>query len=632
MTDAIITLVSDSLRVSVVFAAAWLAALALRKASASTRHMVWAGAIVAALLMPGLLRVQALRVTVPSPLALWSPAFERADRVGSLVVDTRPSVTGRVTVPVIRRASDIASATAFPTARSVIAVVWVMGFVAILLRVFGGVIMTSRLRRAGRHSSAGWSEDGRTMAHALGIRGVTFTESAVLRTPIVCGVVSPVVIMPADASHWTAGRRHAVLLHELSHVKRHDCLTQMLSRFMCAVYWFHPLAWLAAHRLRVEREHACDDFVLLAGVRASEYAQHLVDVARAAVSRPSVFAPAGVAMAHSAQLEGRLMSILNPKALRTSPRAAKVSVVVFILCALATASLQVQAQAPAPTPAQAAPLSNVTFEVASIRRNLDDEGRRQQILQVSPNQPIPPGRAQTLPGGNFVGRGMSVREMIRDAYGYRNRAAADVIGGPDWIDSERYNIQAKAAVDFPLSAVAGLPPMAESALRALLAERMNLRVRFESRPRKVYEMVMGREDKRPGPNLTPSKGDCRSFYAREAITRYTVTVPDPAGAEKPIPARPCMMSISLAGVIAENLTMEEWARLLAAFPQLDTMVLDRTNVKGAFDFKLMNQTPDNPALPDVMPLLEDQLGLKLRSVQAPVEVLVIERVERPSDN
>jgi len=98
-----------------------------------------------------------------------------------------------------------------------------------------------------------------------------------------------------------------------------------------------------------------------------------------------------------------------------------------------------------------------------------------------------------------------------------------------------------------------------------------------------------------------------------------------------------VMAVSIAGVFAENLTMEEWARYLAAFPQIDTTVIDRTGMTGAFDFKLTNPAANEPdattgLLPAVQPALESQLGLRLRPTQAPVEVLVIDRVERPTEN
>ena len=177
----------------------------------------------------------------------------------------------------------------------------------------------------------------------------------------------------------------------------------------------------------------------------------------------------------------------------------------------------VQAQAPASE--QAAATSNVRFEVASIKRNKEAEAARAAVPAFVP---VVPGRSQTLPGGRLRGPAMTVRELIRDAYGYRNRAHGEIVGAPEWIDKERYDVEARAAQEFPASTSMGLPPDAAAALRALLAERFNLKARVEVQRRPIYELVMHRADRRLGPNLTPAKGGCRSFFQREPVN----TAPD----------------------------------------------------------------------------------------------------------
>lgn len=87
---------------------------------------------------------------------------------------------------------------------------------------------------------------------------------------------------------------------------------------------------------------------------------------------------------------------------------------------------------------------------------------------------------------------MSVRELIRDAYGYRDRAQSEIVNAPDRMDKERYDVEARADYDFPISTAARLPPAAEAALRALLAERFSLKVRTEFERRRVYELVLHR--------------------------------------------------------------------------------------------------------------------------------------------
>ena len=324
------------------------------------------------------------------------------------------------------------------------------------------------------------------------------------------------------------------------------------------------------------------------------------------------------------------MSILDPH-IRKTPLPARLVVTAFGLLALGEAAVLIQAEAfgQPPAAAQTPATSNTTFDVASIKRNKQAEAERSAI---PPNIPVVPGRAQTLPGGLLRGRGMTVRELIRDAYGYRNRARSEVVGAPEWVDKEHYDVEARASREFPPSTSLGLPPEGEAALRALLAERLNLKVRVESQRRPVYELVMHRADRRLGPNLVPSKGGCRSFFQREAVNVGLVII-NPADGE-PQPLRPCPLAVGSMMIATENMTMTDWVRILALRPQLNRTVIDRTGLTGGFD--IMLRYPDDAGaatlLPAIKPLLEDQLGLTLRDAEAPVEILVIENVERPTEN
>jgi uncharacterized protein (TIGR03435 family) len=330
----------------------------------------------------------------------------------------------------------------------------------------------------------------------------------------------------------------------------------------------------------------------------------------------------------------RLVLMVDARFLRKSPLSARFVVTVFGLLAFAGASPRGHAQTPTQPAAEsrAAATPTVTFDVASIKRNRQAETER---LGIPLYVPQVPGRAQTLRGGVLRGRGMTVRELIRDAYGYRNRAHGEIVGAPDWIDKERYDVEAKAATEFPPSTSVGLPPAGEAALRGLLAERFNLKVRVELQRRPVYELVMHRADRRLGPNLVPAKGECRPFFQREAVNAGLV-ITEPTD-DEPQPLRPCPLSVGFMAIGAENMTMADWVKILALRPQLNRTVIDRTGLTGGFDILLRMFEPDDPAaaanlLPAIKPLLESQLGLTLREAEAPVEILVIEHVERPSEN
>jgi uncharacterized protein (TIGR03435 family) len=312
---------------------------------------------------------------------------------------------------------------------------------------------------------------------------------------------------------------------------------------------------------------------------------------------------------------------------------ARLVVTAFGLLALVAAPLLVDAEAPPVlAPAATEPvLPDVRFEVASIKRNKEAEAQRAAVpIYV----PVVPGRAQTLPGGLVRGIGMSVRELIRDAYGYRNRAHGEITGWPDWTDKERYDLQAKADYNFPGSTSMGLPPAAEAALRTLLAERFNLKVRMEVQRRPIYELVLHRADGRLGPNLVPSKGGCRSFFQREPVNTAVLVLAPREGEPQPLP--PCGLTVAAMGIFTTNMPMSDFVRLLALRPQINRTVIDRTGLTGGFDISLRFFEPGDPGagnlLPAIKPLLESQFGLTLRDAEGPVEILVIENIEHPSEN
>lgn len=303
----------------------------------------------------------------------------------------------------------------------------------------------------------------------------------------------------------------------------------------------------------------------------------------------------------------------------------------FGLLALIGAPFLVDAQAPPLQAPDAPQLPDVKFEVASIKRNKEAEAQRASVpIYV----PVVPGRAQTLPGGLVRGLGMSVRELIRDAYGYRNRAHGEIVGWPDWTDKERYDLEAKADYNFPGSTSMGLPAAAEAALRTLLAERFNLKVRMEVQRRPIYELVLHRADGRLGPNLVPSKGGCRSFFQREPVNTAVLVLAPREGEPQPLP--PCGLSVATMGIFTTNMPMSDFVRLLALRPQINRTVIDRTGLTGGFDINLRFFEPGDPGagnlLPAIKPLLESQFGLTLRDAEGPVEILVIEHIEHPSEN
>ena len=322
-------LVDVVLKVTVLLGTAALLARALSRRSAAARHQVWAVAIAASLMMPviALVAPQWTIAVLPSPRSSLTRRRARAPVVATAadpVFEPLPATTPSESVG---PASAPASASRFSTPITI----WLIGVLLVLARLAFGTAHVWWIARRAMPATT-WAPLGERLAQSLGIeRPVTFLSGDEDAMPMACGLVRARVLLPAEADDWPVERQRVVLLHELAHVKRRDCLTQMLAHMACATYWFNPLVWLAARRLRAERERACDDLVLAAGTRGSDYADHLLDIARSLRSGawPTWSA---VTMAHRSQLEGRLMAILDPALPRRSPT--RRSVIVFAAVAI----------------------------------------------------------------------------------------------------------------------------------------------------------------------------------------------------------------------------------------------------------------------------------------------------------
>lgn len=326
MTIVSATVLDLVVRVSLLFAAAAVLSVLLRRSAAAARHLVWTLAIAGSLALPVVTFVTPrLDVALlPAAMSAVAPLADAMTQSGS----TSGAAETAMRQKLRRSSATSASNASRPPASDVASfgfwrlalIVWAVGFVAVILRLaFGTARMSWIARRARPLTNGTGLRLAERLSTALGVRErVIFLEGERLAMPMTWGVLRPRVMLPEAASEWPVARQRVVLLHELAHVKRRDCLTQLLAQAACAVYWFNPLAWLAARRLRAEREHACDDLVLAAGTRGSDYADHLLEIAR---SMRSAALPtwAAVAMAHRSQLEGRLMAILDPELPRRFP-------------------------------------------------------------------------------------------------------------------------------------------------------------------------------------------------------------------------------------------------------------------------------------------------------------------------
>ncbi len=394
--DGLVLPAVDALvKVTLVLAGAALAAVVLGRASAATRHLVWSLALASAVVIPvlsfALPRWQLPIVTLTADAAPAVPASDDVPSAPPLSRRTRaiePASPASATVAhnaAPGATSTVSNRFVLPriSLTNALLAIWVAGVVAVLARLLLGLVAVQWMsRRTVRVIDAPWLPLAEELADDLGItRRLTFLESARASMPMAAGVFSPAVLMPEDANRWPLERLRIVLLHELAHVKRRDCLTHVIAQTACALHWFNPLAWIAARHIRTERERACDDLVLACGTEGPDYAEELLEIAR--VMRggrfPAVLAGATLAMAHRSQLEGRLIAILDPKVPRSGvSRTRAVFATALVACALpplatlqpwavatvegaamvapdapSVPAAQVQAAAPAPSPSPA---------------------------------------------------------------------------------------------------------------------------------------------------------------------------------------------------------------------------------------------------------------------------------------
>ena len=267
----------------------------------------------------------------------------------------------------------------------------------------------------------------------------------------------------------------------------------------------------------------------------------------------------------------------------------------------------------------AAAQSGPQFEVASIKPNVSGDFKRA----------IGPG-----PNGRFQGLNVSLRELVAFGYGVDMARATLQIGGPVWIDQERFDVDAIIP--------GGSAPQAEvrAMVSALLTDRFKLRAHRETREVAAFNLVMDRADRRLGPRLRPSTIDCE---ARRAAARRGGPPPPPQGPPPdPSTIRPiCGVRQAPGRFAGDAVSLTQLTSALSPFA--GRIVMDRTELRGYFDVDL-EWTPDPPQAPrspdapepgtqaGIVTAIREQLGLRLEDARTSVEVVVIDAAERPTAN
>ncbi len=337
----------------IILLGAGVLTLLLKRQSAATRHLVWFLSLVGVFLLPMLQStLPEWRVAViPPKLAKYLPAsashpapVKRTERRESQISERSSSeaaasasthTPGTVPANAESRPVSISISPISPAGGlSTTHLVWLAGTLLFVCPLtYGSLRMWRTSRRFEFQASESVASLVASLCKELGIKkSVTVLQTSQTTMPATWGFWSHTIVLPETFGDWAADRQRLVLLHELAHIKRLDCVTQSVAWIICAVFWFNPLVWLALRRMRVERERACDDIVLNQRIKASDYATHLLDIAH--MFRDAVPASiAAVAMAKPTQLEGRLLAILEPRHNRNSltlPKGLAITVVATV--------------------------------------------------------------------------------------------------------------------------------------------------------------------------------------------------------------------------------------------------------------------------------------------------------------
>jgi uncharacterized protein (TIGR03435 family) len=470
--------------------------------------------------------------------------------------------------------------------------VWLCGFLVVAFRWYA---RWRRVRATVRVA--------RPVALELGVRALSSTA---LLEPGIFGIFRPVLVLPEGiADCLTREQLQAILAHELCHMRRRDNLFAALHMLVETIFWFHPLVWWIGARLVEERERACDEEVLWLGNEPEIYAEGILKTCRFYLESP-LACMSGVT---GADLKKRVVRIMTQrvgqrigfvgKALLAA--AGMLAIAVPLAFGLINAP-QMLAQSATAEPSGPKP----KFEVASIKRDKSD-GHHNSI--------------RIAPGGKLFVTNDSLRALILMAYRIEN---SQLIGGPAWINSDRFDIRAEAATapreDPHKMSEAQLEAFEEREqlrLQALLQDRFQLKLHRETRKLPIYALIVAKH----GPKLRETPASTAPYKHRH-------------------------LSFSPGQLYAVGVPLRFFAKQLSN--QLGRPVVDKSGLKGIYDFTLKwtperSQRklfgPESKGLPtstsngpSIFTALREQLGLKLKAERGPVEVLVIDHVERPSPN
>jgi bla regulator protein BlaR1 len=500
-----------------------------------------------------------------------------------------------------------------------LAAIWMCGFV-----VVGGLWALRTRRVSALMREAQTLVEGREMdalrelEESSGVRKpLPLVVSRGSMEPGIFGIVRPVLIWPEGISeHLPDPHLRSILAHELWHVRRRDNLAAALHMLVEATFWFHPLVWWIGARLVDERERACDEQVLRLGNLPDVYAESILKACRFCVEAP-LACVSGVA---GSNLKRRIVRIMDRQLGNKLGMGGK-----LVLAAIAAAviagpvaigvfnSPQARAQE-----AQAATPGTVVLDEASVRPSTSTGDHRSVLAEAN----------------KFSATGATVNSLISMAYGVQEY---QLIGGPDWMNTDRFDVDATwkgpsaseeklmtVTTDTPPPLGSAPPPEAISirlgsgrvrtSVQALLADKFNLKFRRETRDLPVYDLVVASTGaKLTATSLSPTPRVVPDGHAMiHAMINVRVEGHNGALEFSAKDASPAV----LGALLSEN---------------LNRRVVNKTGLTGLYDIDF-HVPQGQTSAEDISVALEDQLGLRLEPAQAPVDVLVIEQIDKPAAN
>jgi uncharacterized protein (TIGR03435 family) len=537
----------DHLWQSTAFASvAAVLALALRRHHARTRHRFWLAASLKFLLPFTLLTALGTQVGSHAPLRLIAT----------------PKIAAQFEVVVVEWGTPpglLAHSNVLPNAAQVL---WLAGILLLAIR-WTAAWLRIRIMVC--------SAEPLALPFPIPVRSTSASIE-----PGVFGIFRPVLLLPSGiAEHLLPAQFQAILAHELAHVRRRDNLWSALHMVVEALFWFHPLVWWIGARLADERERACDEAVLCSGNHAEVYAESILAACKLYLESPLPC----VSRITGADLKKRLERIMTGRLTRglTTPTKIAIAAAATIVLLLPFAAGLIHAQSPGPA-----------FDVASVK-------------PLKPGS-APENRVIAAAHGSLTVHQKSLHDLI--AWAYSLEAYNAHIEGPSWIDSEDYEISAKAG---PGTTNDQLRLM----LRTLLADRFHL-----SLHRKTEE--------RPSYSLTVAHTGLRMDAVQQE------------------PVRPIRIAKD-ANFVGFTFT-STIARFVEFLPAVvDRPVRDATGLTGVYAFTLKVELDPEIQMPEVgMPFYGfhvsqaaanaglERLGLQLVAGRGPVEILAIDHVERPT--